>query len=69
MGLKISFELDDEDLEHFRLVMLHARDAVARRSPEEIVAAAKLAAEGAVAADPSRAVVAEPRSKRSRRSG
>ena len=35
----------------------------------EDVAAAKLAAEGAVAADPSGAVVAEPRSKRSRRSG
>ena len=40
MSLQISFELDDEDLEHFRLVMLHARDAVARRSPEQIVAAA-----------------------------
>jgi len=40
MSLKVSFELDDEDLEHFRLIMLHARDAVARRSPEEIVATA-----------------------------
>ena len=40
MSLRISFELDDEDLQHFRLVMLHARDAVARRSPEEIVATA-----------------------------
>lgn len=40
MGLQVSFELDDEDLEHFRLIMLHARDTSARKSPEEIVAAA-----------------------------
>lgn len=40
MSLQISFELDDEDLQHFRLVMLHARDAVARRTPEEIVTTA-----------------------------
>ena len=40
MGLKISFELDDEDLEHFRLIMLHARHAVAKKPPEEIVATA-----------------------------
>ena len=40
MGLKISFELDDEDLEHFRLIMLHARDAVAKKPPEQIVATA-----------------------------
>lgn len=40
MGLKIQFELDDADLEHFRLIMLHARDSVARRSPEDIVASA-----------------------------
>ena len=40
MSLKVSFELDDEDLEHFRLIMLHARDTVARKSPEHIVAAA-----------------------------
>jgi uncharacterized membrane protein YkvA (DUF1232 family) len=40
MGLKITFELDDEDLEHFRLIMLHARNTAATRSPEEIVASA-----------------------------
>lgn len=40
MGLSISFELDDQDLEHFRLIMLHARGAVAKRSPEVIVATA-----------------------------
>jgi uncharacterized membrane protein YkvA (DUF1232 family) len=37
MSLQVSFELNDEDLEHFRLIMLHARDAAARKSPEEIV--------------------------------
>ena len=41
MGLDISFELSDEDLEHFRLIMLHARNAAARKPPEEIVAAAR----------------------------
>jgi uncharacterized membrane protein YkvA (DUF1232 family) len=40
MGLHISFELDDDDLEHFRLIMLQARNAAARKSPEEIVATA-----------------------------
>ncbi|MGI9220765.1 MAG: YkvA family protein [Woeseiaceae bacterium] len=40
MGLKVSFELDDDDLEHFRLIMLHARDTAAGRSPEQIVATA-----------------------------
>jgi uncharacterized membrane protein YkvA (DUF1232 family) len=40
MGLRISFELDDDDLDHFRLIMLQSRNAAARRSPEEIVATA-----------------------------
>jgi uncharacterized membrane protein YkvA (DUF1232 family) len=40
MGLRISFELDDDDLDHFRLIMLQARNAATRRSPEEIVATA-----------------------------
>lgn len=40
MGLHISFELDDDDLEHFRLIMLQARNAASRKSPEEIVATA-----------------------------
>lgn len=40
MGLKIAFELEDQDLEHFRLIMLHARGEVARKSPEEIVSTA-----------------------------
>jgi len=40
MGLRISFELDDDDLDHFRLIMLQARNAAVRKSPEEIVATA-----------------------------
>lgn len=40
MGLQVSFELDDDDLEHFRLIMQHARSGAVRKSPEEIVATA-----------------------------
>lgn len=40
MSLRISFDLDDDDLQHFRLIMRTARSNAARRSPEEIVAAA-----------------------------
>ncbi len=39
MGLRISFELDDDDLKHFRLIMREARNAAARVAPEDIVAA------------------------------
>lgn len=49
MGLKIQFELDDADLEHFRLIMLHARDAAARKSPEDIVATASHLLDGLTA--------------------
>jgi uncharacterized membrane protein YkvA (DUF1232 family) len=41
MGLRVSFELDDNDLTHFRLIMREARKAVARMAPEDIVAAAE----------------------------
>lgn len=41
MGLRISFNLEDEDLRHFRLIMREARKASARLQPEEIVAAAE----------------------------
>jgi len=41
MGLRISFELDDSDLKHFRLIMEEARRAAARLAPEDIVAAAE----------------------------
>ena len=41
MTLRISFELDDSDLNHFRLIMREARKASARLPPEEIVAGAE----------------------------
>ncbi len=41
MSLRISFELDENDLKHFRLIMLEARKAAARVPPEDIVAAAE----------------------------
>ncbi len=40
MSLRVSFDLDESDLEHFRLIMRSARQAAARLTPEEIVAAA-----------------------------
>jgi len=39
--LRISFELDDKDLKHFRLIMEEARRAASRLPPEDIVAAAE----------------------------
>lgn len=39
--MRISFELDDNDLKHFRLIMEEARNAARRIPPEEIVAAAE----------------------------
>ena len=41
MALRVSFELDDSDLIHFRLIMREARKVAARRAPEDIVAAAE----------------------------
>ena len=41
MSLSVSFELDDDDLAHFRLIMREARRAAARMTPEDIVAAAE----------------------------
>jgi len=41
MGLRVSFEIDDRDLKHFRLIMREARKAVARMTPEDIVAVAE----------------------------
>lgn len=40
MSLRISFDLDDDDLHHFRLIMRTARSHAARKPPEDIVAAA-----------------------------
>lgn len=50
MSLRVSFELDESDLKHFRLIMKEARKAAARTSAEEIVAAAQRAL-GQVEAD------------------
>ena len=41
MSLRVSFELDDHDLKHFRLIMREARNVVARSAPEDIVATAE----------------------------
>ncbi len=41
MTLRISFELDDNDLKHFRLIMEEARKATVRMPPENIVAGAE----------------------------
>ncbi len=40
MSLRIAFELDDDDLSHFRLIMTAARETLARKAPEDIIAAA-----------------------------
>jgi len=39
--LRIAFELDDQDLQHFQLIMDEARRAASRMAPEDIVAAAE----------------------------
>jgi uncharacterized membrane protein YkvA (DUF1232 family) len=41
LPLRISFELDDDDLKHFRLIMQEARRAASQLPPEDIVAAAE----------------------------
>ncbi len=41
MTLRISFDLDDSDLKHFRLIMEEARQVAIRLPPEDIVAAAE----------------------------
>ena len=41
MSLRVSFELEESDLKHFRLIMREARKAAARVAPEDIVAAAE----------------------------
>ncbi len=41
MGLRVTFELDDDDLKHFRLIMEEARRAASRVPPEDIVEAAE----------------------------
>ena len=41
MGMRISIDLDDEDLKHFRLIMRQARHASMHLLPEDIVANAE----------------------------
>jgi len=41
MSLRVSFELDESDLKHFRLIMRNARKSAARLAPEDIVGAAE----------------------------
>lgn len=41
MGLRVSFELDESDLQHFRLIMREARKAAASLTSAEIVASAR----------------------------
>jgi uncharacterized membrane protein YkvA (DUF1232 family) len=41
LSLRISFELNEDDLKHFRLIMQEARKAASRLPPEDIVAAAE----------------------------
>lgn len=41
MGLRVTFDLNDDDLKHFRLIMQEATSAAARLAPEDIVAAAE----------------------------
>jgi uncharacterized membrane protein YkvA (DUF1232 family) len=41
MSLRISFEIDDADLQHFRLLMRQSRNTSAHKSPEDIVSAAQ----------------------------
>lgn len=41
MSLRISFELDEDDLKHFRQIMHEARRVASRLPPEDIVAAAE----------------------------
>lgn len=40
MGLRVSFELSEDDLRHFRLIMREARKVAAAAQPEDIVASA-----------------------------
>ncbi len=41
MTLRVTFELDDNDLKHFRMIMRQARKAAACMAPEDILAAAE----------------------------
>lgn len=51
MSLRVSFELEESDLEHFRLIMRSARKAAACLAPEDIVGAAESLLKAVDAAD------------------
>lgn len=40
MALRVSFDLDEDDLRHFRLIMRQARHSAARSTPEDVIAGA-----------------------------
>ena len=40
--MRVSFQLDEEDLRHFRLIMREAQKSAARSTPEDIVASAEM---------------------------
>jgi len=41
MGMRITIDLDDDDLQHFRLIMRDARNTALQLSPEDIVSSAE----------------------------
>lgn len=41
MSLRVTFELGDSDLKHFRLIMKEARDAAVEITPDEVLQAAR----------------------------
>ena len=41
MSLRVTFDLDDDDLKHFEMIMREARKAAACMAPEDILAAAE----------------------------
>ena len=41
MSLRVTFDLDDDDLKHFQLIMREARSAAVGVAPEDIVAASR----------------------------
>lgn len=43
MGMRISIDLNDDDLKHFRLIMRNARNSATHLQPEEVVAYAETA--------------------------
>lgn len=51
MSLRVSFELSNADLSHFRTIMREARDAAAEKPREEVLAAARKVLDSVAAID------------------